>query len=126
MAFLCHERSIDVTGTCDWFSLQQAAREQVAQWSDVCQRFLDWQRQEVLRAGDPSPETLAQHRADLKWLLRFGRALYMTASDPDYPDKQVSSELRGRLVQLEHSWRIVHEQMREVEAEKLLKAVFPE
>jgi hypothetical protein len=108
------------------FSLQQAAREQVQRWSDICQKFLDWQRREILGPYKPPQEKIEQHRDDLKWLLRFGRAIYMTASDPDYPDKKIASELRGRLIQLEHSWRMVHEQMPEAEAEQLLKEVFPE
>ena len=108
------------------FSLQQAAREQVQRWSDTCQKFLDWQQREILGSRQPPRGKLEQHRDDLKWLFRFGRAIYMTASDPDYPDKQISSELRGRLIQLEHSWRMVHQRMPEAEAEQLRKEVFPE
>jgi hypothetical protein len=108
------------------FSMRQAARDQVQGWSDNCQKFLDWQRREILGPRQPPKEKIEQHRDDIKWLLRFGRAIYMTATDPDYPDKQISTELRGRLIQLEHSWRMVHEQMPEAEAEQLLREVFPE
>ena len=108
------------------FSVQQAARDQVQQWSDNCQKLLDWQQREILGPGRASREKVEQHRDDLKCLLRFGRAIYLTATDPEYPDKEISSELRGRLIQLEHSWRMVHEQMPEAEAEQLLKEVFPE
>ena len=114
------------TEASEGFSLQQAAREQVSQWSEVCQRFLDWQNREILEPSEPSAERLEEHRAGLKWLLRFGRALALTASDPDYPDKQISRELNGRLIQLEHSWRTVHERMPETEAASLLREVFPE
>jgi len=108
------------------FSLQQAAWQQVSRWSEICQKFLDWQKREIVGHERPSAGKMEQHRTDLKWLLRFGRAIYFTASDPDYPDKRLSSELRGRLLQLEHSWRMVHEQMPEAEAELLLREVFPE
>ena len=111
--------------TSSGFSVQQAVWEQVSHWSDVCQRFLDWQRSEILEAPEPSVQAIEQHRLCLKWLLRFGRAIYLTAADPDYPDKRLSSELRGRLAQLEHSWRIVHECMSQAEAEQVLGAVFP-
>jgi len=104
---------------------QQAAREQVRKWSERCQEFLDWQRREILDPHQPTKEKIEQHRDDLKWLLRFGRAIYVTI-DPDYPDKQISSELRGRLIQLERSWRMVYEQMPEGEAEQLLREIFPE
>src|SRR4051794_32412673 len=85
------------------FSFQQAAWDQVKRWSDICQKFLDWQRRQILPPHTSSAAKLEQHRDGLKWLLRFGRALYLTAADPDYPDKRISSELHGRLVQLEHS-----------------------
>ena len=95
------------------------------QWSATCQRFLDWQRREIIER-EPSPENLEQHRAGLKWLLRFAKGIYLTASDPEYPDKGVADELKGRMLQLEHSWRMVHNRMPDGEAEKLLKEVFPE
>ncbi|PWU18764.1 MAG: hypothetical protein C5B50_08175 [Verrucomicrobia bacterium] len=107
------------------FSLQESAWEQVSRWSEICQRFLDWQQREILRQRKPAADKIEQHGTALKWLLRFGRAIYLTASDPDYPDKRIASELRGRLVQLEHSWRMVHEQVPEGEATQVLREVFP-
>ncbi len=104
---------------------QQIAQETVEQWSDLCQRFLDRQREEIIEAT-PTARQLDEHRTALKLMLRFGRALYFTVSDPDYPNRQTASELRGRLLQLEHSWRMFHEPMPEGEAEALLKEVFPE
>jgi hypothetical protein len=107
------------------FSIEGVAWEAVEEWSALCQRFLDWQRHEILQR-EPSPEKREQHRAGLKWLLRFAKAVYFTASDPDYPDRRVANELKGRLLQLEHSWRMVYEPMPEAEADQLLKEVFPE
>ena len=105
-------------------SVQEFARDTVEQWSDLCQQFLDRQRLEIL-TGNPSPERVEQHRLALKWLLRFARAIHLTAADPDYPDKRIADELEGRLLQLEHSWRMVHDRMPEAEAEQMLKEVFP-
>jgi hypothetical protein len=105
-------------------SSERFGQEAVAQWSALCQQFLDWQRREILDA-EPAPEKLEQHRTGLKWLLRFARALYLTAADPDYPDQRMANELKGRMLQLEHSWRMVHERMPEAEAEQLLREVFP-
>jgi hypothetical protein len=34
-------------------------------------------------------------------------------------------ELKGRVIQLEHSWRMVHEPMPDAEGDPLLKEVFP-
>jgi hypothetical protein len=117
-----------LTASKEWAegnSVQEFARETVEQWSELCQRFLDRQKIEIL-AGDPSPEKLEQHRLALKWMLRFARALHLTAADPDYPDKSIADELEGRMLQLEHSWRMVHERMPEEEADKVLQQVFPE
>lgn len=105
-------------------SIQEFARETVDQWSDLCQKFLERQRVEIL-LGDPSAEDLARHRKALKWMLRFARAFHLAAADPDYPDKRIADELEGRLLQLEHSWRMIHERMPDAEANKLLKEIFP-
>ena len=112
--------------TGDGFSLEQAAWEQVERWSSICQRFLDWQRREILRQREPSPEKMKLHRSALKWLLRFGRIMQLTVAEPDYPDKRLVNELEGRLLQLQESWSMVHESMPDAEAQKLLREVFPE
>ncbi|MBI2946410.1 MAG: hypothetical protein HYY23_02115 [Verrucomicrobia bacterium] len=105
-------------------SIQAFARETVDQWSELCQKFLDRQRADILM-GNPSPEQLEQHCTALKWMLRFARALHLAASDPDYPDRRIADELEGRLIQLEHSWRMIHDRMSGPEADQLLKKVFP-
>jgi len=117
-----------LTASKEWdegSSVQEFARETVEQWSALCQRFLDRQRREILM-GDPSPEELERHRLALKWMLRFARAIHLTAADPDYPDKRIADELEGRLLQLEHSWRMIYERMPDAEAKKLLQQVFPD
>ena len=106
-------------------SLQQLAQQSVEQWSKLCQRFLDRQRREIFDCA-PSPEKLQEHRTALKLMLRVARALYLTSCDPDYADQHLAGELRGRLLQLDHSWRIVHDPMPKAEADQLLKQVFPE
>ncbi len=106
------------------FPIEQFAQEAVRQWSALCQQFLDRQRKEIFE-GEPLPEKLEHHRAALKWLLRFARVICSTAADPDFPDKQIANELKGRVLQLEHSWRMVHEKMPKAEAEQLLNEVFP-
>ena len=108
------------------FSVQQAAWDQVEHWSYVCQKFLYWQKREVLCKHTPSPKTMEEHRSGLKWLIRFGRIIQITLADPDYPDKRLLNELEGRLAQLEESWKMVYEPLADPEAAKLLKQTFPE
>ena len=106
-------------------SVQQIARETVGQWSAICQQFLERQRREILE-GTPSPEQVEQYRTGLKWLLRITLAIHATAADPDYPDRRVADELEGRLAQLKHSWRLIHDRLPDAEAVQVLKEVFPE
>lgn len=104
---------------------QRFARDKAMEWSGLCRQFLDVTRQEI-QLGNPSPEKLEAHRAATKWLLRMARAIYLTAADPDFPDRRIADELEGRVIQLEHIWSQVHDPMPEVEADKLLAEVFPE
>src|SRR5258708_5688648 len=103
--------------------MDQFPRQAVAQWSALCQQFLDRQRREILER-QASPEELSQHRTALNWLLRFARVICLTASDPSYLDRGIAEELKGRILQLEHSRRIVHEKMPKDEAEQLLREIF--
>ena len=104
---------------------QQIARDKVMEWSGLCRRFLDVTRQEIL-LGSPTPEKLEAHRNATKWLLRMTRALHLAAADPDFPDRSMAGELEGRVIQLEHIWRQIHNPMPEAEADKLLAEIFPE
>jgi hypothetical protein len=104
-------------------SLEQLAREPAKQWSEICQWFLDRQRHEILEAT-PTAEKLREHRLALRMMLSFAKALYLTAADPEYPDKWIADELHGRLIQLQHSWRMIHEPMPEAECESMLREVF--
>ena len=105
--------------------IERLALESVSQWSAYCQRFMDWQLTEIL-SGQPSPEDLQTHRAVLKWMLRFARAIYATAADPDYPSREIADELQGRIIQLEHSWRMIQEPMPDAQTDALLHEAFPE
>ena len=59
-----------------------------------------------------------------KWLLRFARAIHLTAADPDYPGRQIADELEGRLIQLEHCWTMFNNPMPEGDTDKLASQVF--
>lgn len=105
--------------------IERLALESVSQWSAHCQRFMEWQRTEIL-SGQPSPENLQTHRAVLKWMLRFARAIHGIAADPDYPSREIADELQGRVIQLEHSWRMIQEPMPDTQADVWLRETFPE
>jgi hypothetical protein len=96
-------------------SIRNFARESVTRWSELCQQFLDHR---------PTSEQMPDHLNTLKWLLRFARALHLTAADPEYPDRQIANELEGRLIQLEHYWLMLNNPMPESEADKLASEIF--
>ena len=96
------------------------------EWSRTCGKFLAWERQNILLV-EPSQKERAEHREALTWMLRLTKLYHFTASDPQFPEKDMEKELRGRLVQLEHSWAALCDQsMTEVEADRLLAEVFPD
>ena len=97
----------------------------VQAWTDSCNNFLPWQREEVLEK-DPSRTTLAVHRQNLKTMLHFGRVLYADVGDPDSALNRFASEVSGKLGQLEKSWQMVHNPMPAEEADKLLAEIFPD
>lgn len=74
---------------------------------------------------EPAADKKEQHRQCLKRLLRLTRLLHSMAADPEFPDRSLATELEGRLLQLESSWRMFYEAMPAEQAEKLLAEVFP-
>lgn len=104
---------------------QQFARDKVMEWSRLCRQFLDVQRREIFQRN-PTPAQQEAHRNALKWMLRMTRALHATVADPDYPDPSLAAEMSGRLIQLEHSWRMANNPMSDAEADELLARVFPD
>ena len=99
-------------------------RKLVQDWTDSCNAFLQWQRQEVI-GHRPSPEQLSEHRDTLKLMLRWGHNLYAQVSDPDFPLRQSAPELAGKLRQLEKSWEMIQNPMSDAEAEAVLQQAFP-
>jgi hypothetical protein len=95
----------------------------VQTWTDSCNDFLRWQREEVLER-EPSRTTLALHRQNLKIMLHYGRVLYADIADPDSALNRFASEVSGKLGQLEKSWQMVHNPMPAEEADKLLAEIF--
>jgi hypothetical protein len=104
-------------------TFQQFAVEQVLQWCDVLDHFIQWQSQCMLRST-PSPQQRDDHRQGLKWLLRLTKQIHSVASDPEFPDKSLLAQLEAQMSQLEESWELFYNQMPEAEAEKILSATF--
>ncbi len=106
-------------------AFQQLVVEQIPQWCEVLDQFIQWQSQRMLRAS-PSPQEEKDHRQGLKWLLRLTKLIHSVASDPEFPDKSLLAQLEAQMGQLEESWALFYNRMPEEEAEKILAIVFPQ
>ncbi len=94
-------------------------------WVSSCNDFLQWQRRELIEQK-PSPEKLFEHRNTLKLMLRLGRSFHAQVSDPDFPLRQFAPEVAGKLRQLEKSWDMIHNPMKDSEAGAILQQAFPD
>ena len=74
----------------------------------------------------PSPAKLSDHRDTLKLLLRLGRSFHAQVSDPDFPQRQFTLEVAGKLRQLEMSWEMIHNPMKDTDADAVLEQAFPD
>jgi len=102
------------------------AVRQIRDWFEVCDQFMAWQRANLLLT-EPSPETLAQHRSALSFLLRFTRLMHCEASDPEFYDKTLAHDFEWRLRKLEDSWTMFHDHsMTTAQANAILQQVFPQ
>ncbi len=107
-------------------SLSRWTVDRAWEWSRVCGKFLRWQNEHLL-FGEPSPDERQEHKTALAWLLRFTRLYLVAVADPEFPDRTLEKELRGRLRQLEDSWlEYCDEGATEKEAERELAAMFPD
>lgn len=99
-------------------------RKLVQAWVNSCNDFLQWQHRELIEQK-PSPEKLSEHRNTLKLMLRLGRSFHAQVSDPDFPLRQFAPEVAGKLRQLEKSWEMIHNPMKDAEADAILQQTFP-
>ena len=97
----------------------------LAAWREAANTFLVWQYREVL-SRRPSPETLAEHRQTLKWLLKLTRVLHIEVADAGPPVSRFLPELTGKMHQLESAWDMIHNPVSDEEANAILRRVFPD
>ena len=58
--------------------------------------------------------------------LRLARSYYAQVSDPDFPLRQFATEVAGKLHQLEKSWEMIQDPMKDSEADAILQQAFPD
>lgn len=97
----------------------------VRTWVGLCDDFRKRERREIIEQI-PSSQTLAEYREELKWMIRAARSLLNLVGDPDFPARQLFSEISGKLLQLEDSWESLNNPMTEAEADAILQKAFPD
>ena len=102
-----------------------ATQELLRTWIGSCNEFRQRERREIIEQL-PSPERLAEHREELKWMIRGARALLNLVGDPDFPTRQFVAEISGKLLQLEDSWQSLNNPMTDAEADAILQKAFPD
>ena len=105
--------------------LEKTAFEIMNVWSRACTEFRERERREIIET-EPSPERLASHLKELKAMIKLTGSLLAQVSDPDFPARQFASEVRGRLLQLEHTWELLNDPMPAEEADGILARCFPD
>ena len=102
-----------------------ATERLVRTWVASCNDFRQRERREIIEQV-PSPQRLAEYREELKWMIRATRAILNLVSDPDFPARQLVSEISGKLLQLEDSWESLNNPMTDAEADAVLQKAFPD
>jgi hypothetical protein len=116
----------DVAGPDETGSIQHwLAIQMVENWAKAVEQFRRWEREEILRK-EPSAKDMVKHRRASAWFIRATRHLQDVVMDPDFPLRERSEEIAGRLDQLESAFTAIHDPMTEEQADAILKQAFPD
>lgn len=92
----------------------------------MCDNLVTGIRQEMV-IGQISDEKANEYRTSLKILIGMVRMMHTQSLDPNFPDREFSKMIGGRLAQLNEYWQMFYEPgMSDSDAEKVLRDVFPE
>ena len=96
--------------------------DQIHKWSDMCGWVLAWERENIIVADSPE-EVRRKHRGILKDLLRWTRIFQAMLADADVSESLLT-EIEGRALQLESSWKSITSPMDDAEAASVLREAF--
>lgn len=92
-------------------AVERFATDQIKRWFEACDQFLKWERVNMLLAS-PSTAISRQHRGALYPLLRFIRGMCDQAQAFNI-DQETRRGLMTRLQQLQGSWNMFYEPIKE-------------
>lgn len=90
----------------------------IGQFCQRCEEFIRRQYREIIH-GQPSEQKRAEHRHELKWLLRMAEALRSVAADQEFPNRSLKQRLNGKVWQIEESWELLYNPPAPEETERL-------
>ena len=98
--------------------------DEAEQWSWHLNALARWEQENLLE--NPSPALLAEHKATVERLLRFGRFLSLATEHPDFPDQSVAMMVRATQRALQDHLEMRHGPgMARQESERILATFFP-
>jgi hypothetical protein len=105
-------------------SIPTAMKTQIAEWVAECERFLQWERAEMLLT-EPTLETQACHRRSLEFLLKATQSMLELVSEPNLFDAQFHKELTALHARLAESWELFYNRISAEQARNILDKAFP-
>jgi hypothetical protein len=97
---------------------------QAAQWLERVAEFRQWERTHIL-TGEPSDKALQKHRLALRYTISMTRMMLSEIADPELHDPELFRDLEGVLLQLNHSWEMIHNPLPQSELNDALARYFP-
>jgi hypothetical protein len=97
----------------------------VEDWSRCVEQITRWEDEHLL--DNSTPDLMAQHKATLKRLLRFGQFISLTTEYPEFPDKEMAELVRSSQRCFQDKLAMWHgTKLSPGERERILTACFPD
>ncbi|HTV40366.1 MAG TPA: hypothetical protein VMF08_07315 [Candidatus Sulfotelmatobacter sp.] len=97
----------------------------VHHWSESVTTLTRWEDEHLL--DKPTPELLAQHKAALEKLIRFGKFIALSTEQLEFPDRELAKIVSATQSCFRDKLAMWHgPKMSRDESEKILAACFPE
>jgi len=98
-------------------------RRWVQIWIQDCNEFRRWEREELV-LKDPSPDTVTAHGKRSQLFILTARFLQGLMANANYSARELRAEVEGKVRQLEETWDMIHNPMRDEEASAILQKAF--
>jgi hypothetical protein len=97
-------------------------RAAVEDWDEVCTALGAWEAENLANGNNRVAKE--QHRAWINELLTWGELVQRSVEQPQFPDKELATRVRGRIQHLQDKLSLWHREMSPAEEDRILKAAF--